>query len=232
VCRDPPSFVDHSRHRLDYRAANRHRRTRCDGAGTGNGIRAVAQRQLDLLDRDAEALGDEPPIERCMPLAARLNANGEEPAAAGEADPGTLARLPAGDLQKARDPEPAALAGGHRAGTTGRKAGGVCARQRSVDDRGEIAAVVGRPDRRVVGHHRRGDQVAAAQFDAVDPGDPRSLIDQPLEAVIRLRPAGAPIRPVGTVLVKRQRMRTDRRGMWYMPGRQRVKLTVEMKAAC
>jgi hypothetical protein len=34
------------------------------------------------------------------------------------------------------------------------------------------------------------------------------------------------------VLVKRQRMRTDRRGMWYMPGRQRVKLTVEMKAAC
>jgi hypothetical protein len=53
VCRDPPSFVDHSRHRLDYRAANRHRRTRCDGAGTGNGIRAVAQRQIDLLEMKA-----------------------------------------------------------------------------------------------------------------------------------------------------------------------------------
>jgi hypothetical protein len=53
VGRDPPSFVDHSRHRLDYRAANRHRRTRCDGAGTGNGIRAVAQRQIDLLEMKA-----------------------------------------------------------------------------------------------------------------------------------------------------------------------------------
>ncbi len=67
--------------------------------------------------------------------------------------------------------------------------------QRLIEDRGELAAVIDGADRRLVGHRRRRDEVAAAQLGAVDAGDARGLVHRALEHVVRLRPAGAAIGP-------------------------------------
>ena len=58
---------------------------------------------------------------------------------------------------------------------------------------GRIAAVVGRAGRSLVGERRLRDQVLAAQRDAVDAGDARRLIDQPLRQVGHVRSASAAI---------------------------------------
>src|SRR5215831_1587246 len=100
-------------------------------------------------------------------------------------------------------------------------------RQRLVDHRRELAAVDGRADGGLVGHRRRLDEVATAQLHRVDAGHARGLVDDALEDEVRLRPSG---RAVGVVLVNTQRTPMSMRGMSYMPGRQRVRLTVWMLA--
>src|SRR5262249_46053768 len=101
-----------------------------------------------------------------------------------------------------------------------------------VEDRLELAGVVGRADRGLVRHRRRLDQVAAAQLDRVDAGDARGLVDEPLEHVVRLRPPGPAIGRRRDRIGERPAR--ARRGwvcwMSYMPGRQRVKLRVWMLA--
>ena len=57
------------------------------------------------------------------------------------------------------------------------EAGNVGAGERGVEDRGEIAAVIGRADRGLVRHAARRDQVPSADLDAVDRSNPGRLID-------------------------------------------------------
>ena len=66
---------------------------------------------------------------------------------------------------------------------------------------GEIAAVIGVDERRLVGHRLGRDRVAPAQLDAVDAELARGEIDHGLDHVGVLRPAGAAIRAGELVLV-------------------------------
>ncbi len=67
------------------------------------------------------------------------------------------------------------------------------ARQRTLERAFEIAGVVDRPDRRLVGHGGRRDQVAAADFDPVEPARRRRKVEQAFDHDDRLGPAGAAI---------------------------------------
>src|ERR1700741_2894868 len=55
--------------------------------------------------------------------------------------------------------------------------------QRALEDAWKVAAVVGRPDRRLVRHRFPRDEVAAPDLGAVDAELARSLVDQALEDV-------------------------------------------------
>ena len=66
--------------------------------------------------------------------------------------------------------------------------------QHLLQQRRGVAAVVGRAGRRLVGKRLLGQQVAAPQFDAVDAGEARRLVDQPLREIRHARTAGAAIR--------------------------------------
>ena len=109
---DLAALLDDRIDRRDERAADRHRRARRDRAGARHAVVAVALLEIDLFDRDAEPLGGEPAIERAMALAARLHPDREQQfALAGKRERRALAGLAAGDFEKARDAEPAPLAG-------------------------------------------------------------------------------------------------------------------------
>jgi len=62
-----------------------------------------------------------------------------------------------------------------------------------VEDRSELTRIVVHAGRRLVGHLRGRDVVAAAQLDAVDARLARGGVDQPLHVVVALGPAGAAI---------------------------------------
>src|SRR5256886_12584915 len=66
------------------------------------------------------------------------------------------------------------------------------AKQRLLELAGRVAAVVGR-GRRLVGERLLRNQVAPAQFDAVDAALPRRLVDQPLHQVGNARPPRAAV---------------------------------------
>ena len=65
--------------------------------------------------------------------------------------------------------------------------------QRLLQDRREVAAVVGRAGRGLPGDFALADLVLAAQLDAVEAGLGRGVVDQPLHEVVALGPAGAAI---------------------------------------
>ncbi len=65
--------------------------------------------------------------------------------------------------------------------------------ERVIEIAGEIAAVIDEPERRRIGHRLRPDEVAAAQFVWRDAELARGVIDQALDCVGGLRPAGAAI---------------------------------------
>src|SRR5579862_4927067 len=129
-----------------------------------------------------------------MPLPARLHADRQQQfALARKSNRRALAGLAAGDFEKARNAEPAPLAG--LLGLLGarREMRDIGAFQRALEQRRKIAAVVDRADRRPIGHAIERDQVAAAQFGPLDAAEPRRLVDQAFKTVIRLRPAGAAV---------------------------------------
>ena len=99
-----------------------------------------------------------------------------------------------GDLEEARDAEAAPFARRLRCCPARRETRDIGARERLVEHGREIAAVISGSDRSLVGDARGWDEVAAADRDAIDAGDARKLVDQPLKAVIRL---GAPRAAVG-----------------------------------
>ena len=65
--------------------------------------------------------------------------------------------------------------------------------ERLLEDRREIAAVVGGAGGGLAGNFALADLVAAAQLDAVDAGLGRGVVDQPLHEIIALGPAGAAV---------------------------------------
>ena len=65
--------------------------------------------------------------------------------------------------------------------------------QRRVQHLGKVAAIVGRADRRLVRHGVGGNEIAPADFGAIDLEHVRRLVGQPLQHVTRLGPAGAAI---------------------------------------
>src|SRR2546421_7106801 len=62
---------------------------------------------------------------------------------------------------------------------------------RSVDDRREVAGVISRADRGLEGDRFARNEIAPAQPDRIDAGDPRGLFHQPLQRIVRLRPSRA-----------------------------------------
>ncbi len=60
------------------------------------------------------------------------------------------------------------------------------ARQRMLEHRSEVAAVVGQPHRGLEGHRFRRDEILFAQFDPVDTGQARGFIHQPLHEISSL----------------------------------------------
>src|SRR5262249_23776621 len=146
-------------------------------AGARHLVVAVAMDDLDRLGGNAEPLGDETAIDGAMALSARVNPDRQQQLArTGEPDRGALPRLAAGDLQKARDAKAALLPGRFRRRLARGETGNVSAGERVVEHGGEIAAVIGRADRGLVRHAPRRDQVAAAQFEAINTDDPRRLV--------------------------------------------------------
>src|SRR5580700_8760820 len=89
---------------------------------------------------------------------------------------GALYRRAAGMLEQAADAETAKLAALLRLAAAFLEAVVVGQRQRLVEDRLEIAAVVSGADRRLVWHRRFFDQVAPAQFDRIDAADARGFV--------------------------------------------------------
>ncbi len=72
--------------------------------------------------------------------------------------------------------------------------GEICKLQRLVDDRREIAAVVG-VDWRLEWHRRRRNKVFLAQPYRIHADNPRRFFHHTLERVVGFRPSGAPIGP-------------------------------------
>src|SRR5262249_35698193 len=77
---------------------------------------------------------------------------------------------------------------------------------------GEIAAIVIEPaERRLIGKLRLRNEILAAELDAVDPELTRRVLDEPLDDVDRLGPAGAAIgRGRGLVREGHRQMRIAR----------------------
>src|SRR5215469_8482179 len=193
--RDPLALLDQEVDRPDQSPANRHRRARRNRARAGDAVIAISLFEVDLRDWNPQPLGGEPAIERAMPLSGCVYADRQQQfTGAGKADRCALPRLTTGYLQKARHTEAAPLAPSF--GTFGPlpKVCDVGQIQGLLKQRPEIPAVEGGADRGFVGHRRGFDQVAPAQFKPVDAARPRRRIDEPLKAIIRLRPPGTAIR--------------------------------------
>src|SRR5437764_175459 len=65
--------------------------------------------------------------------------------------------------------------------------------ERTLKDLREIAAVVRRPDRRLVWHRAHRYQIAAPDFCAIDAELTRRLVGKPLEHIAGLRTPGAAV---------------------------------------
>ena len=206
VGRDLLRLVDHLVHRLDDGRAADRERARAVGAHAERDLGGVAVDDLDVLDRDAEAVGDELGERRLVALAVAVRA-GEHRHAAGRVD-ADLARLES----PARAPSaPATLLTARcrrprcswrcrcRAACRapwlppcGRRSPG--SRSGPAPDPGSsrtVAAVVLQRHRRLVGHGRGRDEVAPPQLGLVDAQLARRVLDDALDqvAVASGRPA-------------------------------------------
>ena len=175
-------------------AARHHDRARGDARRADRHLVAVAFHQPHGARIDAEPLGDQRHERRQVPLPHGLHARAQgHPAVLLEAQVDGLVENAAGHLQEAADADAAQLAGLLRGRAPRREAAPVGLPQRLVQNAGEVAAVVDRPDRRLVGHGRGRDEVAPPQLHPVDAHRPRRRVDQALDQIDRLGPAGAAI---------------------------------------
>ena len=188
------ALVDHLVGGFDDRRTARHDRLRAAGAAAGDQEVAVALDQLDLVERDAELLGQHLGEGRPVALAVVERAGDDGDIAVGlEADAAHLLHRRRGDLEIVADAQPAQLAARLALGLARVEARDVGELQRLVEERGELAAVVGRARRRLEGHLLGLDVVALAHLDLVDAHLARRGVDQPLHEVVGLGPPGAAI---------------------------------------
>ena len=95
-------------------------------------------------------------------------------------------------LDIARNPDPAQAAGRALAPARG-KAAVIGKLEGARENAREVTAVVGRPDRRLVGHCRGRDEITTADLGPVEPELARRPIGEPLQHVAGLGPPGAAI---------------------------------------
>ena len=110
-----------------------------------------------------------------------------------EADAAHLVHRRRRDLEILADADAAELAAGAALGAPVREAGPVGGRDGAIEERRELARIVGVVGRRPVGHRVRRDVVAAAELDAVDAGLGGGGLDEPLHDVVALGAPGAAI---------------------------------------
>ena len=116
-----------------------------------------------------------------------------EEAHAGAHRAGESGRRDAGGFDEARDADAAQTPGRFRRRPASRETVMPRACERAFQDSREVAAIVGRSDRRGVGHRIAGDQVAAADLDRIEAGGGGRAVGQPLEDEARLGPPRAAI---------------------------------------
>ncbi len=194
VGRDLFAALDHLPARLDDRRSARHDRFRAAGAAAGDQLVAVALQQADALERHAELAGQHLGERRGVALAVVERAGDDRDRAIGlKAYAAHLVLGRRRDLEIVADAAAAQLPPCVAVGPARREAVPVGGRERPVEQRRELAAVVGRGDRRRVGHLRRLDVVAPPQRHRVDAELARRRVDQSLHVVVALGPAGAAI---------------------------------------
>ena len=130
------------------RAADRHGGARADRRIALQVEIGVAVPMRDLRGRNAELRADQARIDRGVALAGVLHADAEHQlAVAGKQQRCALGRQPAGMFEEARDADAAQLLAPERLAAALLELGVVRKRQRLVEDRREVAGVVGRADR-------------------------------------------------------------------------------------
>src|SRR3974390_2176811 len=135
----------------------------------------------DLVRRNAEPFRDDLRKHRSVSLAGVLYAQAEQNRAVSrKGQHRALERRSAGMFKQAADAEAAIFAALLRFAAALLEPVIVGERKRLVEDRLEIAAVVGGADCCLVWHGRLFDQIAPPQLDRVDAGDARRLVDDAL----------------------------------------------------
>ena len=183
-------------------------RARAEGPGAVGHRRRVALDDADLRERHAEARGEDlrergrvalsvaVRAERRLHRARRVDAHLgrlEETGARAEGA-GELRRRDAGRFDEAGDPDSAQDAARSRRVAPRGEPRVVGEHERTREDAREVAAVVGRPDRRLVRHGGGGHEVAAADLRPIDAECARGLVREALQHEAGLRPSGAAIR--------------------------------------
>ena len=165
---------------VERRAADRNR-ARAEGAGAVRDGIGVALDDLDLLDRDAQLRRQDLREGRGVALAVIVGAeHGAHGAVGLDADRGRLVEADARAAPPAKregaTPDDLDVAGHADAASRPRRSAAallgetvvVGDRERAGEDLREVAAVVGRTDRRLVRHGARRDEVAPPDLGAID----------------------------------------------------------------
>ena len=189
-------FSTHQVDAFDDRGAGRHRRARAD-----RGVAGDLERRIAVVMRE--------PCRRAMPRRSAIRRGNTEAwpwpvdctlrSTTSVPSPGNVSHAPSSGVPPACSsmqemPMPRYLAALLRFAPARFEAVVVGERQRLVEDRPEVAAVIGGADGGLVRHRGRRNEIAPPQLGRIDAGDARGLLDHALEHVVRFRPAGAAIR--------------------------------------
>ena len=217
---DAPSALDDLLGRARHRRAADGEGARAAVAAPGAEQVAVAPEHLDALGRHAELVAHDLRERRLVALAHRRRSREQRDGAVGIDSQLGGVRVhrrirPAGHLDRVGDAETAQLAVLPRLGAPLLEAGPIGETERHVHATPELAAVVGEDEARLERHRRGRDQIAASQLDRIDLELARRDVDDALDRVGRLRPAGAAVRP------RRRRVR-EHTGRLHVDRRRRV----------
>ena len=182
----------------------------------------VAGHQANAVEGHPEPVGDALGEGGLVPLPARQRADHDfDQVRRPHFDPGALDGKARGDLDRVGEPDAAQPAARPRLGAPRRKPVPVGEAKRPVHRLLVVAAVIGEPERRPVGHGGGRNQVAPAQRHRVETVLARGEVDQPLHRQHRLGPAGAAIRRGGRG-VRHHRPGADMGGGKVVDGRRQL----------
>src|SRR5499427_2824918 len=157
-------------------------------------VAAIALPLHNLLGSYSEPLREQRDEHAGMALSGRLHVQPEDqPLAAGIGEGSAFEGHAAGMLKHAGKTKSTIFATFGRGTPALLETVVIGERQRLVEHGGELTAVDRGAHRRLVGHPGGLDEVASAQFDRIDAGHARCLVDHALEHEIRLRPSGAAV---------------------------------------